>query len=106
MIGKKEKKVTPKKLSLAMERLVGSLSNQSIWGARRVNSLKQQSEIQQHITECEANLNRLNGEIMGTVNGIIDSNPKLNADDILKEASEIVNANQIANQKQPPMPNK
>lgn len=105
MIGKQKKKVTPKKLSPAMERLVGSMSNQAIWGNRRNSSMKQMEEVRKGIAECEANLNRLNGEIIATVNGIIDSNQKMSADDILKEAGSIVDANAKAKQ-QPPMPKK
>ena len=102
----RKKKATPKKLSPAMERLVGSMGNQAIWGSRRNNSLQMQAEAGKHISECEAHLNRLNGEIMATVNGIIDSNPKLKSEDILKEAGEIVDANEKAKQKNPLNPPK
>jgi len=98
-------KTKTKKLSPAMERLVGAMSNQAIWGNRRAIGMKEKAEVQKSINECEANLNRLNGEIMGTVNGIIDSNPKANADEILEEAGLIVDANQKAKQdNQPKLP--
>ena len=96
------KKPTPKKLSPAMERLVGSISNQGIWGGRRDEVVKGIEELEKRKTEAESHMNRLQGEVTATINGIMDSDKNLKGEDILAEAQGIIRAN--AEAKQPKLP--
>lgn len=91
-------KTKPKKLSKAMERLVGSLSNQAIWGSRRANAVKAKTDVENQIRDMESNLDRLQGEITGTINGMLDNDPKADGGKILEEAQAIVNENIKAKQ--------
>ena len=101
MIGKKKNPV-PKKLSPAMERLVGAISNQGIWDNRRAEVVKNLDTLETKKTETEAHLNRLQGEITATINGILDNDKNLKGEDVLKEAQAVVRANAEAKRKKQP----
>ena len=89
-----------------MQRLVSALTNQGIWGERNQQVNKEIDNLIKKRDETDANLNRLQGEIEGTINGILDSNPKTKGDAVLKEAQTIVMENVKKNRKtkKPPQP--
>jgi len=92
------------KLSPAMERLVGILTNQMIWGGREQKVMGDQDMLVKQLKEVQANLYRLQGEATATVNGIMDNDNKLKMEKVFQEAQAIVDKN-MADKRQPQIPN-
>lgn len=94
-IGKKTKKLSP-----AMERLVGDLGNQAIVGAQLNRLNKDKIDIQKTIENYGARMNMLQGAISSTINAIQDVDKNRSSDDIMQEAQIIVDKNMAEKRKQ------